>query len=171
MKEEKHVKRPPRGPMAPNQKAKNFKNAMLRLFKELSSYKVLITISMILAIAGAVLSIMAPNRLSDLTDEISKGLVVNTNNMETLTKKITKGLQGDRVREILDINLDEKTSFEIMASSVITPLEKEEFTNFLNKLPNLKQEEILSNLTTLPNSVLSVILKDSEYEKKIEELL
>ena len=164
MKEEKHVKRPPRGPMAPNQKAKNFKNAMLRLFKELSSYKVLITISMILAIAGAILSIMAPNRLSDLTDEISKGLVVNTNNMETLTKKITEGLQSDRVREILDINLDEKTSFVIMASSVITPLEKEEFTNFLNKLPNLKQEEILSNLTTLPNSVLSVILKDSEYQ-------
>ena len=52
------------------EKAKDFKGAMKRLFKELKSFRVLIAISLVLAILGAVLSIIAPNILSDLTDEI-----------------------------------------------------------------------------------------------------
>ena len=64
-----------RGPGGPGgamtgEKAKDFKQAVKRLLKELKGYKVLIIISLILAIAGAVLSISAPNKLSELTDEI-----------------------------------------------------------------------------------------------------
>ena len=61
----------------PAEKPKNFKNAIIRLFKELSHFKVLIIISLILAIAGAVLSIMAPDKLKDMTNEIQKGLFGN----------------------------------------------------------------------------------------------
>lgn len=59
----------------PNDKAKDFKGAMKRLFSELKSFKLLICIALILAIFGSVLSIVAPNRLSSLTDEIKNGLV------------------------------------------------------------------------------------------------
>ena len=61
----------------PAEKPKNFRNAISRLFKELSHFKVLIIISLILAIAGAVLSIMAPDKLRDMTNEIQKGLMEN----------------------------------------------------------------------------------------------
>ena len=61
----------------PAEKPKNFRNAISRLFKELSHFKVLIIISLILAIAGAVLSIMAPDKLRDMTNEIQKGLMGN----------------------------------------------------------------------------------------------
>ena len=61
----------------PAEKPKNFRNAISRLFKELSHFKVLIVISLILAIAGAVLSIMAPDKLRDMTNEIQKGLMGN----------------------------------------------------------------------------------------------
>lgn len=165
MKEEKHVKRPPRGPMAPLQKAKNFKSSIMRLLKELKPFKFLITLSMILAIAGAALSIMAPNRLADLTDEISKGLIVNTKNLEKLTKDITSSLSNnDRLNAILDIQLNEKTSFAIMASSSITPEDKEEFNKFLNEIQTSKQEDFVKNLTNLPTSVLEVLLQDSIYQ-------
>ena len=60
------------------EKAKDFKGSMKRLFNELKNYRVFIYISLILATLGSILSIIAPNRLSDLTDEISKGLVVNS---------------------------------------------------------------------------------------------
>ena len=66
------------------EKAKDFKGAMKRLFKELKSFRVLIAISLVLAILGAVLSIIAPNKLSDLTDEISKGLVNPVMDMEAI---------------------------------------------------------------------------------------
>ena len=55
------------------EKAKDFKGAIKRLFKELKSFKVLITIALVLAALASILSIIAPNRLSDLTDEISEG--------------------------------------------------------------------------------------------------
>lgn len=79
--------RPPRrGPMGPGmgpgvgEKAKDFKSAVKRLVKELGKFKILIIIALILAIAGAVLSISAPDRLSKLTDEIQAGIVPKMEN-------------------------------------------------------------------------------------------
>ena len=67
------------GPMGrggdPTDKAKDFKGAMKRLFSELNPFKILIFIAIVLAFLGSIMSIIAPNKLSDLTDEISKGLM------------------------------------------------------------------------------------------------
>ena len=71
---------PRRGPMGsrmgrgPAEKPKNFKRATKRLFAELKDFKILIIIALILATLGAVLSITAPNKLSEMTDIISQGL-------------------------------------------------------------------------------------------------
>ena len=66
------------GPMSrggdPTDKAKDFKGAMKRLFSELKPFKILIFIAIVLAILGSIMSIIAPNKLSDLTDKISEGL-------------------------------------------------------------------------------------------------
>lgn len=77
--ENKEVRKTPRrgpgmGP-APAEKAKDFKGATKRLLKELNKFKVLITLALVLAALGAILSISAPNQLSKLTDKISEGLV------------------------------------------------------------------------------------------------
>ena len=56
------------------ERAKDFKTAMKRLLKELKGFRVLIILAVILAIGSSILSIFAPNKLSSLTDEISKGL-------------------------------------------------------------------------------------------------
>ena len=61
--------------MNAGEKAKDFKSAIKRLFKELKGFRKLIIVALILAILSAVLSILAPNRLSDLTDKIAEGLV------------------------------------------------------------------------------------------------
>ena len=80
--------RPPRrGPMGgpgmgsgAGEKAKDFKSAVKRLLKELGKFKILIVIALVLAVAGAVLSISAPDRLSKLTDEIQAGIVPKVEN-------------------------------------------------------------------------------------------
>lgn len=82
MSNEQERTRPPRmGPggrgRTPGEKPKNFKKAVLRLFKELDKYKILIFLAIILAVVGAVLSIKAPNKISDLTNKISAGLMGN----------------------------------------------------------------------------------------------
>lgn len=78
-----------RGPMGRGavEKPKNFSNAIKRLFKELKLYKNFIIISLILAIASSILTIIAPNKLSDLTDEITKGImsVMNMDNIKSIS--------------------------------------------------------------------------------------
>ena len=91
MRNEQEKKTPKNGPMMgppPAEKAKNFKEAIKRLFSELKGFKVLIIIALTLAILGSVLSIVAPDKLSELTDEISEGLVVDTENLQTITETI-----------------------------------------------------------------------------------
>ena len=79
----------------PGEKAKNFKSAIKRLFKELKNFRFLIGIALILAALGSILSISAPNKLSELTDEISSGLVVNSDNMQELSDKIKDNMSKD----------------------------------------------------------------------------
>ena len=87
--------RPPRrGPMGPGmgpgvgEKAKDFKSAVKRLVKELGKFKILIIIALILAIAGAVLSISAPDRLSKLTDEKQAGIIPKMENGQIIMPEI-----------------------------------------------------------------------------------
>ena len=75
---------PGAGP-APAEKAKDFKGAIKRLFSELKPFKILIFIALILAILGSILTIIAPDKLSKLTDEISAGLMGNMN-MDAIKK-------------------------------------------------------------------------------------
>ncbi len=149
------------------EKAKNFKGSIKRLFKELSPFRVLIIIGLILAALGSVLSIMAPSRLSDLVDKISEGLVVNTKNLETITKNVQGSLSEDKLKEsmplILNIKLDEAKVLEVMTSNVSNE-EKQEFQTFLTSINPTNQEEMLTKLKELPLSILKIIMPDSTYK-------
>lgn len=59
-------------------KSKNFGAAIKRLFKELNNLRILVIIGIGLAVGGSILTIIAPNRISDLTDEIVHGLIPNS---------------------------------------------------------------------------------------------
>ena len=101
MDNKNEIKRTPRpriggGPgmgHGPAEKAKDFKGAIKRLFGELRKFRVLIIVALVLATLGAILSISAPDRLSDLTDEISKGIMTQFMDIEKI-KKIAIFLAG-----------------------------------------------------------------------------
>ena len=116
------------GPRGVGEKAKDFKGSMLRLLKELKSFRFLIVFSLALAALGSILSILTPNKLSDLTDEISKGLVVNTKNIEKITKNIANSYDQEKVQrvlpDILQVNFNENTAYEIISSKDITDSDK-----------------------------------------------
>ena len=90
---------PPRGPMGggrgakmsnPGEKPKDFKIATSRLIKELNRYRILMIISLILAVASAIISTMAPDKLSNLANSISEGLMVNTKNIDIIKENMSK---------------------------------------------------------------------------------
>ena len=159
---------PGMGP-APAKKAKNFKSAISRLFKELKSFHILILVALILAALSSVLSIISPNKLSDLTDEISKGLVIKTNVMKEITTKVTASVSEDKLKttlpQILQMNLSEETSREILTSPSIKDESKIAFQNSMAKISTMtNQQDIMKELSNLPEDVLTCILKTSTYQ-------
>lgn len=140
------------------EKAKDFKGAIKRLFKELKSFKVLITIALVLAALASILSIIAPNRLSDLTDEISEGLVVNKDNLEILTQKITANLSEGKMEE-----------FEIDGTK-ISSNDQLQFLNIMSTIgEDATAEELYAKIDEMPTSIQDVVkpFMDIEAIKKI----
>ena len=84
----------------PNDKANNFSQSIKRLFSELKRFHFLIIISLILASLSSILSIVAPDQLSNLTDTISNGLVVNTKNLEEISTTVMQSLTEEKLKNI-----------------------------------------------------------------------
>jgi len=148
--------------------AKDFKGAMKRLLHELKSFRVLIIISLSLAMLGSILSILAPDRLSELTDEIQKGLVINKGNMEQLTNHLTSSLSEERISNILpgilNIDLKEEKVKTVLASSKYSADEKLKFQSILAKIKTTPKNEMINLFKEMPLSILKDILEDSNYQ-------
>ena len=169
--QDKTRKTPSRGPMGRmgrnvGESAKDFKGAIKRLFSELKSYRILIAIAIILAILSSVLSIFAPNKLSDLTDEISKGLVVNKDNLEELSSKI----QDNASRKMSNLNMVQNLQSDMMTDITEMPEELknvlfEEFEIDGIKIPVDDQYEFVKEMSTLDENADANTLY-----KKIDEM-
>ena len=57
------------------EKPKNFRESMKKLFTKLQDFKISMILAIILAALSSILTIIGPNRISDMTDEIAKGLL------------------------------------------------------------------------------------------------
>ena len=126
----------------PNDKAKDFKGAMSRLFLELKKYRILIIVALILAMLGAVMSIVSPNKLSELADEIQKGLVINTKNMQELSQKIIK---------------PDEEEFEIDGITV-SKEDKLKTAEIMSTIPeNASNVEIYSKIDQMPESIKNIV--------------
>ena len=143
MSNNRKVAPPKHGPMAGvGDKAKDFKSAIKRLVKELRNFKVLISISLILAALGSVLSIISPNKLKDLTNEITKGLIVNNKNIEMLNSEIQNQNMNDTIIDGVNISMNDK-------------LEYINTMKTLNK--DSKQEDVYKKMDELPDNIKKVI--------------
>ena len=143
MSNDRKIAPPKHGPMkGVGDKAKDFKSAIKRLFKELNSFKISIFISLTLAALGAVLSIISPNKLKDLTNEISKGLIINTKNMETLNKEMQKNMGSDITVDGVTITSKDQMGY-IMTMKGLTK--------------DSKQEEVYAKMDKLPDNIKKVI--------------
>ena len=138
-------------------KAKDFKGSIKRLIIELGNYKLLIVISIFLAFLGSVLSIISPNRLSDMTDEISKGLIVNTKNVKKLSKEIMNNkTYNDITINNVTISYKDQIEFITLMSKYNKDSDVSEMYKEIDKLPkNIRKViEPKMNLTNIKKIAL-----------------
>ena len=145
-----------------HEKAKDFKNTILRLIKELKGYRILISFALVLAILGSVLSIIAPNKLSSLTNEIQVALEINNENLEILNKHIQTEAENmySNLENIISLNITDETINKINNSTTISESEKQSFNNFINEID-------INKLNTLSTDVLNIILSETVYKEKL----
>lgn len=127
-------------------KAKDFKKSIKRNLKELKPFKVLVIISLILSALGSVLSLFAPDKLKELTDTITEGLIVNQENIKALNEKIATNYKNGIQQEI---KIDNTTV------SIIDQQQYIEKTKNLTKDANI--DELYKKIDELPESIKTVI--------------
>ncbi len=144
-------------------KAKDFKGAIKRLLKELSGFKKLVIISLVLAALGAILTIVTPDILSDLTDEISEGLVLNKDNFEELTNEVTGSLNEESISKVIDFS--EKNIGKVMMSSNIPKEDLMKFQETMTKLNSETSENSFKAISEIPDSILDILVNNDEDAK------
>lgn len=145
------------------EKPKDLKSSVKRLTKELKDFKFLIGLSIVLAILGSILTIITPNKLSDMVDEISFGIRPRVENIEPIAENIQKGMKN---RGLVSITID---GVEISAEDQM------EFAKIMQKsqgknmdMKNLSKEDQLKELKKLesfPKSIKKVIEPKMDLEK------
>lgn len=132
----------PRHGRGAHEKSKDFKGAIKKLIKDMKKWHALLVISIFLAMVGSILSLIAPNKLSDLTDTITKGITPNVEVLEEVMEGITNNF-SDQNKLMNNYN-------KIMTSSTISDANKALFSNTLGAEN--------ANLMEMPDEILLELL-------------
>lgn len=145
------------------EKPKDLKSSIKRLTKELKDFKLLIGLSIVLAIVGSILTIITPNKLSDMVDEISLGIRPRVENIEPIGKNIQKGMKNRKLDPItidgVEISVEDQMEFAKI-------MQKNQGKNM--DMKNLSKEDQLKELKKLesfPKSIKKVIEPKMDLEK------
>ena len=144
-------------------KAKDFKSAILRLFKELKPFKVMIIVAVILSTVSSLLAIFTPNVLSKLTNKISESLIINRDNLNTIYTSVSNDLSEDKIKDftskIIDLKKFSESGIDSLKDSTYNGvlITKEDKIRFLN----------FENTKELPDSIASVLINDVVIDGKV----
>ena len=138
------------------EKSKDFKGSMIRLLKNLTPWKVIMILALMLALISAILSLIAPNKLSEFADTISDGLVPNTKLLQEIGEETAKNIMktdfaNETPRLFEDINFSKE--------------EKDKIVDILEKIPTTSPEEKLPLLLSFPEEALVYLINDIKVKK------
>lgn len=141
------------------EKSKDFFGSIKRLLSNLKSWRIIIIVALFLAMFSAILSLIAPNKLSDFTDIITKGLAIKTDKLTYLSEEIQNNFNEENMKiKISSITNDQS----------INESDKEIFYNSLKQMQQEKDEKKKQViLFSLPDSILIRLLDNIKIDGKI----
>ena len=114
------------------EKSKDFKGTLIKIFNNLGKWKYVLIFALGMATLSAILALVAPNKLSNLTDEITLGITPN------ISENIIKDVMTSD-----DVAMEDKMALQ----SLIADLEDS----------GKELDNILLELDNLPDSIYSII--------------
>lgn len=140
------------------EKSKDFTGSIKRLIENLKPWKVILVLSLILAMTSSILALISPNKLSDLTDTISKGITPNTEVLEEINTKMLSNFSEEKIGEKIPV---------IMSSTEISDEDKNTFTSIMSQIHEVEENEMSSLIFRIPASVMNIILEDITIDNTI----
>ena len=142
------------------EKPKNLSLTVKKLFSYLKSFMPFIIIALIFAAASSVFSIIGPNKLRDLTDELSKGLVLDKNKIEVISKDISSTLNEENIKEI---------TTKIYKNEDISGVSDEDKATFMKIISSMDKNDssaMIKSILDMPKSIQRLLLPESTINKK-----
>ena len=128
-----------------SEKPKDIRGALLRIIKELKKYYLLIVIAIVLASVGSIIAVFTPNMLSDITNKISFGLQINTDNLYTLIDEVQSSVYNpkDIVIDGVTITIEEQRELlEAMPRTTNKEALAKAYSKMPSKIQNLLKQKI-----------------------------
>lgn len=142
------------------EKPKNLSLTVKKLFSYLKSFMPFIIIALIFAGASSVFSIIGPNKLSDLTDELSKGLVLDKNKIEVISKDISSTLNEENIKEITT------KIYKNEDISCVSDEDKATFMKIISSMDKNDSSAMIKSILDMPRSIQRLLLPESTINKK-----
>ena len=142
------------------EKPKNLSLTVKKLFSYLKSFMPFIIIALIFAGASSVFSIIGPNKLSDLTDELSKGLVLDKNKIEVISKDISSTLNEENIKEITT------KIYKNEDISGVSDDDKSTFMKIISSMDKNDSSAMIKSILDMPKSIQRLLLPESTINKK-----
>lgn len=152
------------------EKAKDLVGTWKKLFAFCRKYIAPIIISLICAVLGTILTLMGPDKLSDMTDIITEGIKPDTEMLTQISEGIADNVSEnmESVMNSISANISDSVKLQENALKVIsdTDISDEDKMAFQQIMADMEKaaspEEGSALLMTLPDSVLDVLFDEIE---------
>jgi len=159
----------------PGEQAKDLVGTWKKLLGYCKQYLAVIIIAVICAAAGTILTLLGPDKLSDMTNTITEGLVPDTVKLEEVTTAISDNM-ADNLELVMgsitegfsdEARMQEKT-MQIMASADIPEADKLAFQQMLMNMGAAEdQSAAMAQMFSLPDSILNILFSDIEVNNTV----
>ena len=142
--------------------AKDFGAAIRRMLREMKGFYLLISIAIVMSLGGSILSVIAPEKLADIADEISAGIMIDK----------------EKIIEVTTIIMQEPTENSIINGQKVSAEDKAIFIETMQKIQaessedgtmdEAKVKEIYAEISKLPESIQKLISPEMNYDLIID---
>ncbi len=154
----------PMGPGRKVEKSKDFRGSMKKIINSLANFRIALGISLVLAMISAILSLIAPNRLSVLTDYITDG--------------ITPRVSEKKIQDIMNdssISLEDKQKMMEIMKTVGDGTDGNSIIGAIDQLPKSIYNEIkpVMNMKAIKriSLVLTILYVVSSFFSYIQQII
>ena len=141
------------------EKVKDLKGTLLRIFTSLKVWKYVLVISCILAMISATLSTIGPNKLADVTDVISEGIKPNVSKIEEISKKIMSNVTHKDLKiDGVVITAEDQYKYVEIVSSIDKEADNEVLIKKLDEMPDSIKELVAPKMNEKELKEKSIVL-------------